>query len=147
MPESTKQQNLTYSPRIKEVDGERYIWDNLRQKWLVLTPEEQVRQATIAMLVSLGVPSLRISQEYPVNVNGQNQRADIVGIDQQAKPYILVECKAAEVVINDDVSRQAMRYNMVVGARFLILTNGRKLFAFEYANGQYRALRSLQEML
>jgi hypothetical protein len=130
------------SSRIKEVEGEKYIWDALRRKWLLLTPEEWVRQSVIGWLVSeRGVPELRISQEYPVNINGQHQRADIVVIDEVAKPHILVECKAPEIAIDNEVVMQAIRYNVVVGARFILLTNGLKLYAYEYADGKYRAVR------
>ena len=147
MPNATKHTFPHNSPRIREVDGEKYIWDSLRGKWLLLTPEEQVRQATISKLILLGVLPLRITQEYPVNVNGQHQRADIVVMDGAAKPHILVECKAPEVEIDDEVARQAMRYNAIVGARYVLLTNGRKAFAFEFAEGRYRPLSSLDEML
>lgn len=130
------------SAPIKEVDGAKYIWDALRRKWLLLTPEEWVRQHTIAWLVAeRGVPQLRISQEYPVNINGQHQRADIVVIDESAKPYILVECKAPEVVIDNEVVMQAIRYNAVVGARYILLTNGVKIFCYEHIDGKYRATR------
>ncbi len=130
------------SARTKEEEGVKYIWDSLRGKWLVLTPEEWVRQHTIAWLVrERGIPELRISQEYPVNINGQHQRADIVIIDECAKPHILVECKAPEVAIDHEVVMQAIRYNAVVGARYILLTNGLKLYCYEYADGKYRAVK------
>ena len=130
------------SARTKEEEGVKYIWDSLRGKWLVLTPEEWVRQHTIAWLVrERHIPELRISQEYPVNINGQHQRADIVVIDEFAKPHILVECKAPDVVLDHEVVMQAIRYNSVVGARYIVLTNGKKLYCFEYAEGQYRAVK------
>lgn len=130
------------SARTKEEERVKYIWDSLRGKWLVLTPEEWVRQHTIAWLVrERGIPELRISQEYPVNINGQHQRADIVVIDDMAKPHILVECKAPEVAIDQEVVMQAIRYNAVVGARYILLTNGLKLYCYEYADGKYRGLK------
>ena len=130
------------SARIKEENGVKHIWDSLRGRWLVLTPEEWVRQHTIAWLVrERHIPELRISQEYPVNINGQHQRADIVVIDEFAKPHILVECKAPDVVLDHEVVMQAIRYNAVVGARYIVLTNGKKLYCFEYAEGQYRAVK------
>lgn len=132
------------SARIKEEQGENYIWDSLRGKWLLLTPEEWVRQHTIAWLVAeRHIPELRISQEYPVNINGQHQRADIVVMNEFAKPHILVECKAPEVEIDNEVVMQAIRYNAVVGARYIVLTNGKKLFLFEHSNGQYRPTKDI----
>ena len=141
----SKEAKLIFPPisaQIEERDGERYIWDSLRRKWLLLTPEEWVRQHVIAWLIaSKGVPALRISQEYPVNINGQHQRADIVVIDDFAKPHILVECKALAIDIDNEVVMQTIRYNAVVGARYIVLTNGKKLYCFEYAEGQYRAVK------
>ena len=142
MPESMKLIFPPISARIKEENGEKYIWDPLRKIWLVLTPEEWVRQHVIAWLIGYkGIPALRISQEHPVNINGQHQRADIVVVDNFAKPYILVECKARDIAIDDEVKMQAMRYNAVVKARYILLTNGRKLFCYEYSEGQYRAAK------
>ena len=141
MPNSTKLIFPEISARLKEVDGEKFIWDSIRQMWLLLTPEEWVRQHTIAWLIgNKGIPALRISQEYPVNINGQHQRADIVVVDNFAKPYILVECKAPNIAIDDEVKIQAMRYNAIVKARYILLTNGRKFYCFEYADGKYRAV-------
>lgn len=140
MPDTIKLCFPPFHARIKEEQGEKYIWDSLRQKWLLLTPEEWVRRNAIEWLVKYrGIPELRISQEYPVNINGQHQRADIVVIDELAKPYLLVECKAPDIVLDNEVAIQAMRYNGVVGARFVLLTNGKQLFCYEYCDGQYRA--------
>ena len=126
------------SAPIKEGEGGKYIWDALRRKWLSLTPEEWVRQHAIGWLVAhKEIPALRITQEYPVNINGQHQRADVVVMDDKAKPYILVECKAPEVDINNEVVMQATRYNSIVQAQYIVLTNGRKLYIFEHRNGQY----------
>ncbi|MBR2032222.1 MAG: type I restriction enzyme HsdR N-terminal domain-containing protein [Alistipes sp.] len=142
MPNSTKLIFPEISARLKEVDGEKFIWDSIRQMWLLLTPEEWVRQHTIAWLIgNKGIPALRISQEYPVNINGQHQRADIVVIDERAKPYILVECKAPNIEINNEVVMQATRYNAVVKARYILLTNGKKLYCYEFSDGQYRAVK------
>ena len=140
MPDTIKLCFPPFHARIKEEQGEKYIWDSLRQKWLLLTPEEWVRRNAIEWLVKYrGIPELRISQEYPVNINGQHQRADIVVIDELAKPYLLVECKAPDIVLDNEVAMQAIRYNGVVGARFVLLTNGKQLFCYEYCDGQYRA--------
>ena len=142
MSEMSKLIFADISARIKDVEGQKHIWDALRKRWLVLTPEEWVRQHTIAWLISeKRVPALRISQEYPVNLNGQNQRADIVVVDEFGKPFILVECKAPDIAIDDAVVAQMMRYNRVLDARFVVLTNGRGLWCYEHRDGQYRQLR------
>jgi hypothetical protein len=142
MSEELKLAFPAISSPIKECEDGKLIWDSLRRKWLVLTPEEWVRQHVIGWLVGeKQIPALRISQEYPVNINGQHQRADIVVIDERAQPLILVECKAPEVAIDNEVVMQAIRYNSVVKARYIVLTNGLKLYCFEHADGQYRAVK------
>ena len=144
MPNAVKLIFPDIAPRIKRENEAKYIWDSLRRKWLVLTPEEWVRRHVIGWLVSVKrIPELSISQEYPVMINGMAQRADIVVMDERANPYILVECKAADVDIDEKVLDQARRSNAVVGARFVIITNGRKIFCYEHSQGLYRAVNSL----
>ena len=93
--------------------------------WIVLTPEEWVRRHVVWYLTNtLRVPPTSIIEEYPVELNGQNQRADIVVYGPDAKPWLLVECKAPSVAIDRSVLDQAVRYNSVVGAQIVILTNG-----------------------
>ena len=114
------------------------IWDAVRRRWLVLTPEEWVRRHLIAYLVShCGVLPKRIVQEYAVPVNGQPQRADVVVVGDSAEPLVLVECKAPEIRIDERTLSQAVRYNSVLRARFVILTNGRKHYCCEYRGGRY----------
>lgn len=104
--------------------------------WLVLTPEEWVRRHVVAHLVErMGVPITSIVEEYPVLLNGQNQRADIVVVGPDAKPWLLVECKAPEVAIDRDVVAQAVRYNSVVGASQILLTNGVVVVAYTTSDG------------
>ncbi len=101
------------------------IWDELRGKWVKLSPEEWVRQHVVRWLVDeRGVVAQYIVQEYPVDISGTAQRADIVVFDAQAQPVLLVECKAPGVAIDRGVLDQAVRYNSVVGAREIMLTNG-----------------------
>lgn len=101
------------------------VWDALRGIYLVLSPEEWVRQHLIAYLVAgCGVQPKRIVEEYPVPLNGQPQRADVVVVGDCAEPLLLAECKAPAVKIDARVLDQAVRYNSVLGARYLVLTNG-----------------------
>lgn len=107
-------------------EGDRtYIWDSVRKMFLVLTPEEWVRQHILGYLINhLYRQPQQISLEHPVNLNGMAQRADIVVFGNDAKAEILVECKAPDIELTDAVLAQAVRYNSVVGARYIILTNG-----------------------
>ena len=137
-------------PKIKlharERAGTVEVWDELRGMWLVLTPEERVRRHLIAYLVSAcGAPARRIVQEYPVSLNGQPQRADVVVVDDAGCPLLLAECKAPEVelgqraVVRRTVA-QAVRYNSVLGARYVIVTNGLRHLCYEFADGAYRPM-------
>ena len=114
------------------------VWDELRAVWLVLTPEEWVRRHLIGFLVAhCGVLPTRIAQEYAVPLNGQPQRADVVVVDDDARPLLLAECKAPDVAVGERTLAQAVRYNSVLGARYLILTNGRAHYCFERVDGRY----------
>lgn len=124
--------------RMAKRNGQDYVWDASRGKYLLYTPEEHVRRHVMAYLESgCGVPVTSMAQEYPVMLNGQPQRADIVVIGRDGKPLMLVECKAPDVRITRAVLSQAVRYNSVVGARYVILTNGIDHFCYEFRDGAY----------
>lgn len=107
------------------------VWAPQRGLWLRLTPEEEVRRRVVRHLVErLGVPATHIIEEYPVELNGQSQRADIVAVNRQLRPWLVVECKAPEVPITQNVIDQVVRYNSVIGARQVVVTNGRKVKAY-----------------
>ena len=123
------------------------VWDELRRMWLVLTPEERVRRHLVAFLVAqCGACAHRIVQEYPVPVNGQPQRADVVVVDGGGRPLLLAECKAPEInLCNEAVVRQVVaqvvRYNSVLGARYVVVTNGLRHLCYECApDGRYSPL-------
>lgn len=117
----------SYTLNIRSTaDGKEEILDLLRRKWLVLTPEERVRQLFIKHLIEgLGYPAGRIVEEYSFTfANGKPQRADIVVFNKQGEPHMLVECKAPEVKITETVFRQISRYNAVIKAKNIVITNG-----------------------
>ncbi len=104
-------------------------------------PEEQVRRHLVEFLVgSCGVARQLIATEVPVRLNGQPQRADLVVFDRRAKPLLLAECKAPEVTLDQATLDQAARYNTILGARFLLLTNGREHFCYEHRAEGYTPL-------
>jgi predicted type IV restriction endonuclease len=133
---------------LYERDGKTYIPDRIRGGYLVLTPEEWVRRHVIEYLVGwCGVELQRIVTEYPVLLNGQPQRADIVVVSRDGSPLMLIECKAADVKISQTVLDQAVRYNSVVGAQYIMLTNGMGVHCFERdANGMYHKLNALPQL-
>ena len=106
------------------------IWDPLRKRHVALTPEERVRQWCIGVLSNdLGVPMHMMMSEVGFRFGDKQYRSDILVYDRQAKPLAVVECKRPEVEIDRDVLDQAIRYNMVLNVRYMIITNGRQTFA------------------
>ena len=111
------------------------IWDPLRKKSVALTPEEGVRQWFIGVLhEQMGVPMHMMMSEVGLKfgsdvggvagVRRKTYRADIVVYDREAQPLLVVECKRPEVELTRDVLDQALRYNRVLGVRYVVLTNG-----------------------
>lgn len=129
-------------------DKERVmVFDNIRRMYVVLTPEEWVRRHLVEFLVShCNAPRLAIMEEYPVNINSTAQRADVVVMDNSARPLALVECKAPDVKIDGSVFEQATRYNAVVQARYVILTNGMEHYCYEFADSAYQPLSAFPKL-
>lgn len=141
MPKFPKLNLPTVELRLRREGGQIRVWDPLRGCWLLLTPEEWVRRHLIGLLTArCNVAPLRIVQEYPVELNGQPQRADIVVVDDEAKPWLLAECKAPEVKISQETLAQAVRYNSVVQAPYILLSNGLTTFCCARSGGDYRPL-------
>ncbi len=133
--------------RARHRGGEVEVWNELRGIYTILTPEEWVRRHVVAYLISrCGADPMRIVEEYAVPLNGQPQRADVVVVDDDARPLALVECKAPDVRIDDTVMAQAVRYNSVLGARYIILTNGLTHYSFEMEGPQYRRMDSFPQL-
>lgn len=123
---------------MTERAGSLQVWDGMRGRWLVLTPEEWVRRHVLSMLVTkAGVPAVHISQEHPVDVNGTAQRADIVVTGTGGSPLMLIECKAPNVSVSQSTLDQAFRYNAVLGARYVMLTNGIDHYIYEMSHSGY----------
>ncbi|MGI4869605.1 MAG: type I restriction enzyme HsdR N-terminal domain-containing protein [Janthinobacterium lividum] len=101
------------------------IWDELRRKYVVLTPEEWVRQHVVHYLMAhLGYPRGLLSLERGHRYNQRQKRTDLVALDPAGQPLLLVECKRPTVAITPTVAQQAATYNQTMRAPFLLLTNG-----------------------
>lgn len=134
---------------IKTASGKRQVWDAPRKKWLVLTPEELVRQLCLHYLVDLGFSKNLIRTELGITVNGLQKRCDIVIFDKVAKPFLLVECKAAKVEMTDAILHQALDYNLKLKVPFCLITNGlhTHLFSLDYENGTWKACETEEMVL
>lgn len=102
-----------------------FIFDVIRKKWLILTPEEWVRQHVVNYLVRVkNYPASSIAIEKELNLNGLKRRYDIVVYSKQLSPYLIVECKAPYIALDRLVVEQALRYNLVIKAELVMITNG-----------------------
>lgn len=135
--------NLTsYQDQLKvKVSGEeRSLWDPFRKKWLKLTPEELVRQLLIRCLIDTkGYPKNAVAMEKALQVYGMPKRFDACIMDQHARPWMLVECKAPEVPLDTKVLEQALQYGITLQVPYLLLSNGRTHYLFATT----QALRAL----
>jgi hypothetical protein len=109
----------------------------------VLTPEEWVRRHVVEYLRrECGFSPQLIVEEHPVNINGMAQRADIVVMGDDMQPLMVVECKEPNIKIGDEVLRQVVRYNSVLGCRYIALTNGIATYCYEHDGEKYSPIKS-----
>lgn len=114
-----------YPVRLKKESSRTLIFDFIRRRWLTLTPEEWVRQHLLNYLITVrGVPASLISIEKELTLNGTRKRYDVVVFDRAMKPWLVAECKAPYIAIDQAVIEQALRYNLVMKASHILLTNG-----------------------
>ena len=102
----------------------KYIFDPIRKKYLVLQQEELVRQSCILWLIDQGFSRNRLQVEKLIKIHGLTRRFDIVVYDKQVRPYILIECKAPEVRIDQSTFDQIASYQIALNAPYLMVTNG-----------------------
>ena len=111
------------------MEDRKTIWDPLRKKEVALTPEEEVRQWCIKVLAeSLKIPYHMMMSEVGFKLGEKQFRADILVYDRKAQPLMVVECKRPDVRLTQEVLDQAIRYNMVLDVRYIIITNGNRTF-------------------
>ena len=122
----------SFEYQLKKEEGKVWIFDILRKKFLVLTPEEWVRQHFVHYLVTeMKYPKSLIKLEGGLTYNTLAKRSDIVVFDRAGKPWMVVECKAPDQGINETTLRQASVYNRKLQAPYLTVSNGLKTFFFE----------------
>ena len=113
------------SLKLKYENLKPFVFDNIRKKWLLLTPEEWVRQHLINYLINhKNYPVNFISIEKELILNNIKKRYDVVIYNKQLIPKILIECKAPYIELNTGVIEQALRYNLVLKANYVMITNG-----------------------
>lgn len=140
---------ITYpepSFRVKKEGDKDYIFDNIRKKWLLLTPEEWVRQNFVQYLVQVKkYPVTLVALEKMILLGELKKRFDILVYDQYHQPWMMIECKSPSVNLDDTVLHQLLRYHITVPAGLLVITNGEYSYAWEKREGQLQMLDALPE--
>ncbi|ANH84018.1 restriction endonuclease subunit R [Niabella ginsenosidivorans] len=132
--------------RIETRNGLPHIFDALRKKWLVLQDEEWIRQNFIQYLLKkMNYPKTLIALEKEIKVGELRKRFDILVYDSRLRPWMLIECKAGQITLNENVLSQALRYNIALPARYLVITNGNETMGWKKENDQLITIDRLPE--
>ncbi len=148
LPQMEKLKLPEYQLNIKTSAGKKEIFDRIRKKYVVLTPEEWVRQNFIEYLVKAkNYPASLISVEAGLKLFKVKKRSDILIFQNTGKPLMIVECKAAKVKIDQSVFDQIARYNMALKVNYLVVTNGLSHYCcyLDYENNSYQFIENIPE--
>jgi hypothetical protein len=132
--------------KMKKQGENNFLFDPVRKKWLLLTPEEWVRQNFVQHLVQVkGYPVTMIAMEKVIMLGELRKRFDILVYDREHRPWLMVECKSPDVELNDSVLHQLLRYHISVPAGLLVITNGTSSYAWIKKEGQLHGIHELPE--
>ncbi len=137
-----------YNFRFKSRENTRYIFDIIRKKFVVLQPEEWVRQHVIHYLIQdKGYPKSLINVEKSIQLHGITKRYDVVVFSTQGEISILVECKAPNIPVTQTTFDQIARYNMALRAKYLLVTNGLEHYCcqMDHAQEKYTFLAQIPD--
>lgn len=136
----------SYSFRFKNSENITAIFDEIRKKFVVLTPEEWVRQHVVLYLITeMKYPKSWINVEKVIKINGLTKRYDVVVFKPDGSIFLLVECKAPQVPISQETFNQIARYNLTLNAQYLMVTNGINHYfcVMDFQNEKYQFLQNL----
>lgn len=138
----------SYGAKIKNRDGKGVIFDDIRRKYVALTPEEWVRQHFVHFLFEhKNYPSALMANEVLLELNNTKKRCDTVVYNRNILPKMIIEYKAPQIEITQEVFNQITRYNMVLKVDYLVVSNGLKHFCckMDYTNQGYAFLEDIPE--
>lgn len=131
--------------KIKSENGKEIIFDECRKQWVLLTPEEWVRQNFLQYLIQERLyPASLIAVEREIVLGDLKKRFDIV-VFRNAKPWMIVECKEMHGKLNEAVIKQILNYNITLQAEYLVITNGTSTFALHVQQGKFEWLQKLPD--
>ena len=138
----------TYNFKLKSNENKTLIFDKLRKKYMVLTPEEWVRQHYVTFLIEeKKYPASLIALEKQLIINNSKKRNDILVFNKEGNHEIIVECKAPSIKITQATFDQIARYNLKLKANYLIVTNGLEHFycKMDFENETYIFLKEIPD--
>ena len=131
--------------KIKTENRKEIIFDECRKQWVLLTPEEWVRQNFLQYLMQEKLyPCSLIAVEREILLGDTRKRFDIL-VFKEAKPWMIVECKEMQVTINEAAIKQILNYNITLQAEYLVITNGTSTFALRVQQGKFEWLENLPD--
>jgi hypothetical protein len=134
--------------QVKRTESGELIFDPLRRKWLRLTPEEWVRQNFVQYLVQVKqYPAALIAMEKIIRLGELKKRFDILVYDQHHHPWMMVECKAPSVKLDETVLHQLLRYHISVPTGFLVISNGNTSYGWQKKDRNLLLLNELPDWI
>lgn len=137
-----------YNFRFKNSENKLAIFDEIRKKFIILTPEEWVRQHVVHFLIlEKKYPKSLINVEKSLKINGLTKRYDVVVYKNDGSILILVECKSTSIKISQTVFDQIARYNLTLNAEYLMVSNGLNHYysKMDFENERYDFLKELPD--
>jgi len=137
-----------YDFRFKNSENKVHIFDTIRKKFVVLQPEEWVRQNVVQFLIhEKKYPKSLINVEKQLTINNLKKRYDIVIFDSLGNITLLVECKSPKITVNQETFDQIAKYNMQLKAEFLMVTNGLQHFycKMDFSKEKYSFLEQIPD--
>ncbi|MEO6682941.1 MAG: type I restriction enzyme HsdR N-terminal domain-containing protein [Ginsengibacter sp.] len=123
--------------KIQQQEGVNEVFDPIRKKWFLLTPEEWVRQNFLQFLLQKNYPASLIAIEKEIKLGELKKRCDLVIYNRSIDPWMIIECKEMNISLSESTIRQILQYHITLPAKFLIITNGSYSYGFEKISNQF----------
>jgi type I restriction and modification enzyme subunit R-like protein len=121
--------------KLRQAEGKTSVFDPVRRKWLILTPEEHVRQHLIHYLTgTMRYPASLLAVEKTIKAGSMSKRFDIVVYSRHHKPWMLIECKAPGIPVSEKTLQQLLNYQRTVQCNYWLLSNGHQTYCADACN-------------
>ena len=141
---------IDYPPpgfKVKKEEGKDRIFDPVRRRWLILTPEEWVRQNFVQYLIQVKkYPVSLVAMEKELKLGELSKRFDILVYNKEHEPWMMIECKSQQVPVDKKVLEQLLRYHISVPVSYLVITNGDYCYGWSKEAGALKEIQELPEI-